>query len=189
MCRNILNSLHQPNFLPSAFSCQPCAMRALRPPNCGAAARSLAVRPAAASVPRCAACSRGAGQSRTIAQRPPSWRPLSALDECVPPTCRCFSNHTAVQPGGGDGFGDVVLQRSWAHVASVLQRWVAKEARPVSLRQLMFFGRSLTEPRLLSSANYVRTELPTRYDEASVGIRTRAGTDVARRHCPEYHTG
>ncbi|KAK8031699.1 branched-chain alpha-ketoacid dehydrogenase [Apiospora arundinis] len=44
----------------------------------------------------------------------------------------------------------------------VLDEWVAKEARPISLRQLMVFGRSLTESRLLSSANYVRTELPTR---------------------------
>ncbi|KAL2264286.1 hypothetical protein VTK26DRAFT_7891 [Humicola hyalothermophila] len=45
---------------------------------------------------------------------------------------------------------------------SVLDDWVAREARPISLRQLMVFGRSLTESRLLSSANYVRTELPTR---------------------------
>ncbi|CAK7265280.1 putative protein kinase YGL059W [Sporothrix epigloea] len=45
---------------------------------------------------------------------------------------------------------------------SVLDDWVAKEARPISLRQLMVFGRSLTEARLISSANYVRTELPTR---------------------------
>ena len=37
-----------------------------------------------------------------------------------------------------------------------------KEARPISLRQLTFFGRTLTEGRLLSSANYVRSELPTR---------------------------
>lgn len=44
----------------------------------------------------------------------------------------------------------------------VLDDWVAKEARPISLRQLMVFGRSLTESRLLASANYVRTELPTR---------------------------
>ncbi|KAI1876572.1 hypothetical protein JX265_004098 [Neoarthrinium moseri] len=44
----------------------------------------------------------------------------------------------------------------------VLDEWVAKEARPISLRQLMVFGRSLTEQRLISSANYVRTELPTR---------------------------
>ncbi|KAI0472165.1 pyruvate dehydrogenase kinase [Xylariaceae sp. FL0804] len=44
----------------------------------------------------------------------------------------------------------------------VLDEWVAREARPISLRQLMVYGRSLTEARLLSSANYVRTELPTR---------------------------
>lgn len=43
-----------------------------------------------------------------------------------------------------------------------ISRWVAKEARPISLRQLMVFGRSLTEARLISSANYVRSELPTR---------------------------
>lgn len=39
---------------------------------------------------------------------------------------------------------------------------MAKEARPISLRQLMVFGRALTESRLITSANYVRTELPTR---------------------------
>lgn len=37
-----------------------------------------------------------------------------------------------------------------------------REARPISLRQLTFFGRTLTESRLISSANYVRLELPTR---------------------------
>ncbi|KAG5968709.1 hypothetical protein E4U56_000252 [Claviceps arundinis] len=45
---------------------------------------------------------------------------------------------------------------------SALDEWVAREARPISLRQLMVFGRSLTEARLISSANYVRTELPAR---------------------------
>ena len=50
---------------------------------------------------------------------------------------------------------------TWRPV-SILDEWVAKEARPISLRQLMVFGRSLTEARLISSANYVRTELPTR---------------------------
>lgn len=44
-----------------------------------------------------------------------------------------------------------------------VQRWVKKEARPISLRQLTFFGRTLTESRLISSANYVRKELPTRF--------------------------
>ena len=41
-------------------------------------------------------------------------------------------------------------------------RWVDRPNRPISLRQLFFFGRTLTESRLLSSANYVRMELPTR---------------------------
>ncbi|CAI4210362.1 unnamed protein product [Parascedosporium putredinis] len=50
---------------------------------------------------------------------------------------------------------------AWRPV-SVLDEWVAKEARPISLRQLMVFGRSLTESRLINSANYVRTELPIR---------------------------
>ncbi|KAI5297232.1 hypothetical protein KEM55_004983 [Ascosphaera atra] len=45
---------------------------------------------------------------------------------------------------------------------SVLDEWAARNVRPVSLRQLLFFGRALTETRLLTAANYVRTELPTR---------------------------
>nr|POE65666.1 [pyruvate dehydrogenase (acetyl-transferring)] kinase 2, mitochondrial [Quercus suber] len=46
--------------------------------------------------------------------------------------------------------------------SSVLDDWVQRDARPISLRQLTFFGRTLTESRLLSSANYVRQELATR---------------------------
>ncbi|PLN77675.1 pyruvate dehydrogenase kinase [Aspergillus taichungensis] len=46
--------------------------------------------------------------------------------------------------------------------ASILDEWVEREMRPISLRQLTFFGRTLTEARLISSANYVRTELPSR---------------------------
>ncbi|KAK0637801.1 (Pyruvate dehydrogenase (acetyl-transferring)) kinase 2 [Lasiodiplodia hormozganensis] len=46
--------------------------------------------------------------------------------------------------------------------SSVLDDWVQREARPISLRQLTFFGARLTEARLLGSANYVRSELPTR---------------------------
>ncbi|KAL7956448.1 branched-chain alpha-ketoacid dehydrogenase [Trichoderma compactum] len=59
----------------------------------------------------------------------------------------------AAQAGASNG--------TWRPV-SVLDEWVAKEAHPISLRQLMVFGRSLTESRLISSANYVRTELPIR---------------------------
>ena len=50
-------------------------------------------------------------------------------------------------------------------------RYVQRDIRPISLRQLTFFGRTLTERRLLGSANYVRTELPTRYEAASPPIR------------------
>ncbi|OJJ53880.1 hypothetical protein ASPSYDRAFT_1163268 [Aspergillus sydowii CBS 593.65] len=45
---------------------------------------------------------------------------------------------------------------------SALDEFVERQIRPISLRQLTFFGRTLTESRLISSANYVRTELPTR---------------------------
>ncbi|KAF5005390.1 hypothetical protein FDECE_8154 [Fusarium decemcellulare] len=75
-----------------------------------------------------------------------SWRPVSVLDECVFP--KQFTASSAV------------LEPMLTYDA--FNRWVAKEARPISLRQLMVFGRSLTETRLISSANYVRTELPTR---------------------------
>lgn len=44
----------------------------------------------------------------------------------------------------------------------MLDEWVERPIRPLSLRQLFFFGRTLNEDRLISSANYVRNELPTR---------------------------
>ncbi|KAI9664185.1 MAG: hypothetical protein M1831_002364 [Alyxoria varia] len=49
---------------------------------------------------------------------------------------------------------------SWS--PAPLEEWVERESRPVSLRQLTVFGRTLTEARLVNSANYVRTEIPTR---------------------------
>lgn len=45
---------------------------------------------------------------------------------------------------------------------AVLMDWVAKPARPVSLRQLAFFGRKLTVDKMTASANFVREELPIR---------------------------
>lgn len=59
--------------------------------------------------------------------------------------------------------------------------WVSKEARPISLRQLMVFGRSLNEQRLISSANYVRTELPRRYVLASSWPGNHAIANTLRR--------
>ncbi|KIO32883.1 hypothetical protein M407DRAFT_66301 [Tulasnella calospora MUT 4182] len=43
-----------------------------------------------------------------------------------------------------------------------LELWASKKPTPLSLRQLVFYGRSMTPERLINSANYVRTELPTR---------------------------
>lgn len=43
-----------------------------------------------------------------------------------------------------------------------LEPYARKEARRLTLRQLVWFGRSITEERLITSANYVRTELPVR---------------------------
>ncbi|KAJ6599040.1 branched-chain alpha-ketoacid dehydrogenase [Mycena vulgaris] len=43
-----------------------------------------------------------------------------------------------------------------------LELYAAKEANRLTLRQLVFFGRSMDQDRLIKSANYVRTELPVR---------------------------
>ncbi|KAJ5981381.1 hypothetical protein N7522_013802 [Penicillium canescens] len=70
-----------------------------------------------------------------------SWNVLQSLP------IRCYSGAHSPPP--------------WRPVSAV-DEWVERAIRPISLRQLTFFGRTLTEPRLISSANYVRTELPTR---------------------------
>ncbi|KAH7135461.1 branched-chain alpha-ketoacid dehydrogenase [Dendryphion nanum] len=56
--------------------------------------------------------------------------------------------------------------------SSALDEWVQREARPISLRRLTFFGRTLTEARLLDSANYCRLELPTRIAHRLRDIQT-----------------
>ena len=57
-----------------------------------------------------------------------------------------------------------------------------REARPISLRQLTFFGRTLTESRLLDSANYCRLELPTRLAHRLRDIQTLPYVVVANPH-------
>jgi len=59
---------------------------------------------------------------------------------------------------------------------------VQREARPISLRQLTFFGRTLTESRLLDSANYCRLELPTRLAHRLRDIQTLPYVVVANPH-------
>ncbi|KAI9063232.1 alpha-ketoacid dehydrogenase kinase N-terminal domain-containing protein [Trametes sanguinea] len=44
----------------------------------------------------------------------------------------------------------------------VLEEYASKPATRLTLRQLVFFGKSMNEERLIKSANYVRTELPIR---------------------------
>ncbi|KAF9174054.1 hypothetical protein BGX21_001302 [Mortierella sp. AD011] len=44
----------------------------------------------------------------------------------------------------------------------ILDPYVNQAANPITLRQLVFFGRNMQEDKLLKSANYVRTELPVR---------------------------
>ncbi|KAF6762249.1 branched-chain alpha-ketoacid dehydrogenase [Ephemerocybe angulata] len=43
-----------------------------------------------------------------------------------------------------------------------LEQYASREAKRLTLRQLVFFGRSLNADKILKSANYVRTELPVR---------------------------
>ena len=99
------------------------------------------------------------------------WRPVQVLDEYVflakpPPRLRPQTNYVVAQQTRQiDRQTDrcsLYKKKLAALTRRVKNSWVAKEARPISLRQLMVFGRSLTEARLISSANYVRTELPTR---------------------------
>ncbi|KAG0006599.1 hypothetical protein BGZ65_006179 [Modicella reniformis] len=44
----------------------------------------------------------------------------------------------------------------------ILDPFVNQPVSPITLRQLVFFGRNMQEDKLIKSANYVRTELPIR---------------------------
>lgn len=69
----------------------------------------------------------------------------------------------------------------------VLDEWVQREARPISLRQLTFFGRTLTESRLLSSANYVRQELPTRLAHRLRNMQTLPYAALTNKHIGQVY--
>ncbi|CDK26389.1 unnamed protein product [Kuraishia capsulata CBS 1993] len=45
---------------------------------------------------------------------------------------------------------------------SIILTWAERTPHPVSLRQLAGFGKKLTKEKVISSANFVRTELPVR---------------------------
>ncbi|CAH1767654.1 12401_t:CDS:2, partial [Entrophospora sp. SA101] len=44
----------------------------------------------------------------------------------------------------------------------IIDQYVSQPLKTITMRQLVVFGRNLTEERLLKSGNYVRTELPVR---------------------------
>ncbi|KAI0407472.1 branched-chain alpha-ketoacid dehydrogenase kinase [Xylaria palmicola] len=92
-----------------------------------------------------------------------------------------------------DRDGEPTNGRRWTHATAkwrpvqVLDDWVAREARPISLRQLMVFGRSLTEERLISSANYVRTELPARIAHRIRDMQQLPYVVVTNRHMSDVY--
>ncbi|KAJ1653591.1 Protein-serine/threonine kinase [Dispira simplex] len=62
--------------------------------------------------------------------------------------------------------GHRLVQRCWYHPQfyqnRVLDPYLSRSVKTITLRQLVVFGRHVTEKRLLLSANYVRQELPVR---------------------------
>ncbi|KAL7275778.1 putative protein kinase [Rhizina undulata] len=72
--------------------------------------------------------------------------------------------------------------------STVLDNYVDISARPISLRQLIFFGgRNLDEPRILNSANYVRTELPVRIAHRIRDLQKLPYVVVANPHLMEVY--
>ncbi|EIN10655.1 alpha-ketoacid dehydrogenase kinase N-terminal domain-containing protein [Punctularia strigosozonata HHB-11173 SS5] len=53
-------------------------------------------------------------------------------------------------------------QPSFFYQNKQLELYARRDAYPLTLRQLVYFGRSLNENKVLQSANYVRKELPVR---------------------------
>lgn len=76
---------------------------------------------------------------------------------------------------------------------STVDDWVEREARPISLRQLTVFGRHLTDDRLISSANYIRTEIPTRLAHRLRDLQTLPYIVITNPHMKHvydlYHKG
>nr|OQO21305.1 hypothetical protein B0A51_12658 [Rachicladosporium sp. CCFEE 5018] len=66
--------------------------------------------------------------------------------------------------------------------SSILDEWVQREVRPISLRQLTFFGRTLTQDRLIQGANYARLELPTRIAHRLRNMQTLPYSALKNRH-------
>ena len=89
-------------------------------------------------------------------------RPLSSLKRVYAVQLRAQVQPVALKSRQLQGASSSSPTAPQWRPSAALDEWCQRDARPISLRQLTFFGRTLTEARLISSANYVRTELPTR---------------------------
>lgn len=107
---------------------------------------------------------------RQISSHKGKERSLAPLEHIRPPpsifpprSVRLLSNVSTPSPTrlGMDSEAD--LGRHF-YLNKVLEQWAAKPATRMTLRQLIFFGRTIGRDRekILKSANYVRTELPVR---------------------------
>ncbi|KAF2719014.1 alpha-ketoacid dehydrogenase kinase [Polychaeton citri CBS 116435] len=106
-------------------------------------------------------------------------RPLSTPSNGVwrlPASLRAYAYSTLIEPSGNPS-----VPPPW-RPSTALDEWVERDARPISLRQLTFFGRTLTDSRLLSSANYVRQELPTRLAHRLRNMQTLPYTALTNHH-------
>ncbi|CAK5275514.1 unnamed protein product [Mycena citricolor] len=81
--------------------------------------------------------------------------------------CTMFNLGKQASERCGRGYATSPSQHRLFYQNKQLELYAAKEANRLTLRQLIFFGRSMNEQRLIkasktASANYVRTELPIR---------------------------
>ncbi|EJF61246.1 alpha-ketoacid dehydrogenase kinase [Dichomitus squalens LYAD-421 SS1] len=93
--------------------------------------------------------------ARTVCSRTTSGRVYSAS---VRPAILYSHELRLYRPGGVRDVSTAVHFYQNRH----LEAFASKPATRLTLRQLVFFGKSMNEERLIKSANYVRTELPIR---------------------------
>lgn len=114
-----------------------------------------------------------------------SFRATSLADRLLslPPAirARAYATATTAASDPPPSPGQTSFPPPW-RPSTVLDDWVQREARPTSLRQLTFFGRELTERRLIQSANYCRLELPTRIAHRLRNMQTLPYAALTNRH-------
>ncbi|KAN0063085.1 [Pyruvate dehydrogenase (acetyl-transferring)] kinase 2, mitochondrial [Thecaphora frezii] len=161
------------------------------------------------SLPSCrallsAAVSPAAGSIATL--------PSSLLDALVaaPASARCLSSSQAAsasrclhttslshrapgtRPGGLSGFGgsesEADLGRHF-YLNKVLETWAARPATRMTLRQLIFFGKTLGKDRekILKSAAYVRQELPVRIAHRIRDLQALPFVVMTNRHLEDVY--